>query len=74
MQQDILPGRFQLPEPCRAFPGGIHYIADHAAPDVSVISAAGDLFIDRAFFCGIEKKFTVDLIQVLRNAVVFDLL
>ncbi len=63
---------FQKLEPCRAFPSGIHHIADHPASDISIISAAGDFFVYRPFFCGIEKKFTVDLIQVFRYPVVFD--
>ena len=72
MQQDILFWRLQKLEPCGVFPSGIHHIADHPAPDIPIISATGDFFVDRPFFCGIEKKFTVDLIQVFRYPVVFD--
>ncbi|WP_277935506.1 hypothetical protein, partial [Parablautia muri] len=72
MQQDILLWRLQKLEPCGAFPSGIHHIADHPAPDIPIISAAGDFFVDRSFFRGIEKKFTVDLVQVFRYPVVFD--
>ena len=72
MQQDILFWQLQKLEPCGVFPGGIHHIADHPAPDIPIISATGDFFVDRPFFCGIEKEFTVDLIQVFRYPVVFD--